>query len=220
MGDHWFRFYDDVIHDVKVQALSAPMFKSWVNVLCIVSNNGGCLPALNAVAWALRVDEAAAFETITALRKAGLLDAGEGGALVPHNWEGRQFITDQADGSGTPAAVRARKWREKKAAEKAALEAAGKTERDANGLANTFANGSSNAQGSGRCLRCAYAARGWADRYRSEAGADMGRDRRSLPEQSVRDGAADRSVDDALRKINQNPADDLGAERRRTRSSE
>ncbi len=111
MGGHWFRFYDDVIHDVKVQALPAPMFKSWVNVLCIVSNNGGYLPALNAVAWALRVDEAAAFETITALRKAGLLDAGEGGALVPHNWEGRQFITDQADGSGTPAAVRARNER-------------------------------------------------------------------------------------------------------------
>lgn len=135
MGDHWFRFYDNVVHDIKVQALPAPMFKLWVNVLCIASDNGGCLPPLNAVAFALRVDEAAAFETITALRKAGLLDPGEVGALVPHNWDGRQFITDTADGSGTPAAIRARKWREKKAVEKAALELAanGSSERSPNG---------------------------------------------------------------------------------------
>jgi hypothetical protein len=140
MGDHWFRFCDSVVQDVKVQGLPAPTFKLWVNVLCIASDNGGCLPALNAIAFALRVDEAAALVAITTLRKAGLLDLGEGGALTPHNWDGRQFITDEADGSGTPAAVRAKKWRAKKAAEKAALEL------EANGSSNAFANGSANVQ--------------------------------------------------------------------------
>src|SRR5258708_2376180 len=104
MADHWFRFYDNVIHDVKVQRLPDALFKSSVNVLCLVSDNGGCLPPLNAVAFALRVDEAAAFGIINALRKAELLDAMEDGSIVPHNWDGRQFITDDADGSGTPAA--------------------------------------------------------------------------------------------------------------------
>jgi hypothetical protein len=139
MEDRWFRFYDNVVHDIKVQALPAPLFKQWVNVLCISSDNGGCLPPLNAVAFALRVDEAAAFSAIAALRKAGLLDPREDGSLAPHNWDGRQFITDEADGSGTPAAVRARKWRAKKALEKAALE---QSQALANGSPNVQPNGS------------------------------------------------------------------------------
>src|SRR6266403_5275042 len=114
MTEHWFRFYDKVIHDIKVQKLPDALFKSWVNILCIVSDNGGYLPGLDAVAYALRVDEAAAFTAITALRKAGLLDVGEAGEIVPHNWQGRQFITDKKDGSGTSAAVKSKRYRDKK----------------------------------------------------------------------------------------------------------
>src|SRR5258705_9330494 len=147
MGDHWFRLYDDVIHDVKVQALPAPVFRLWINTLCIVSDNGGCLPALNAVAFALRVDEAAAFEGITTLRKAGLLEADEDGVLVPHNWKGRQFVTDEADGSGTPAAVRARNYRARKRAEREAERGReAERERDANVTPNVTGDVTTNAR--------------------------------------------------------------------------
>ena len=117
----WFRIDDDVVHDIKVQALPGDLFKAWINILCIASKNNGRLPVLNAVAFALRTDETAAFEVLTKLRKAELLDLIDN-TLVPHNWEGRQFITDDADGSGTPSAIRSRNYRARKAAEKAARE--------------------------------------------------------------------------------------------------
>jgi hypothetical protein len=122
MADHWFRLYDKIVHDINVQALPGPLFKSWINILCIVSDNGGCLPGLNAVAFALRVDEATALVAVNALRKAGLLEAREDGAFVPHNWNGRQFVTDTKDGSRTPGAVKAKKHREKVKAEKLAAQ--------------------------------------------------------------------------------------------------
>src|ERR1700694_3731706 len=111
----WFRIDDDVVHDIKVQALPGDLFKAWINILCIASKNNGRLPVLNAVAFALRTDETAAFEVLTKLRKAELLDLIDN-TLVPHNWEGRQFITDDADGSGTPSAIRSRNYRARKAA--------------------------------------------------------------------------------------------------------
>ena len=94
----WFRFYDDVVGDPKAQMLSDNLFRSWVNLLCIASKNGGSLPDLAAVAYYLRMNEAKAAETLTRLCKAGLLDKHEN-TFAPHNWNGRQFKTDADDKS-------------------------------------------------------------------------------------------------------------------------
>jgi hypothetical protein len=110
----WFRIDDDVIHDIKVQALPGDLFKGWINVLCIASKHGGRLPPLKAVAFALRVSEAKAVELIAKLVLLDLLDKDADGH-TPHNWGGRQFITDSGD--DTSPAGRTRKWREKKKAE-------------------------------------------------------------------------------------------------------
>jgi hypothetical protein len=126
MADHWFRLYDKIVHDVKVQALPGPLFKTWINILCIVSDHGECLPPLNAIAFALRVDEAAALVALTALRKAGLLDTDADGKIIPHNWAKRQFIapkTVDGEATATPNAVKQKRHREKVKREKLAATA-------------------------------------------------------------------------------------------------
>ena len=52
-------------------------------------------------------------EIINALRKAELLDQREDKTYVAHNWQGRQFITDTKDRSGTPAAIKSKRYRDK-----------------------------------------------------------------------------------------------------------
>jgi hypothetical protein len=89
----WFRFYDDALHDPKVQKLPPVLFKAWINVLCIASRNEGKLPGLDDICFELRVDEDRAAEWLKALSDAGLLDCIEG-VWRPHNWDGRQFKSD------------------------------------------------------------------------------------------------------------------------------
>lgn len=89
----WFRFYDDVVNDPKVQSLPADLFKSWINILCVASKNGGVLPELSHLAFALRCDLDAVTEMSQALQQVGLLDK-KGSKLIPHNWNKRQFKSD------------------------------------------------------------------------------------------------------------------------------
>jgi hypothetical protein len=84
---------DDVVHDLKVQGLPDALFKAWINILCITSKNKGRLPSLDATAFALRVDAAKATEILVKLVQAGLIDRNDDGH-APHNWDGRQFLTD------------------------------------------------------------------------------------------------------------------------------
>jgi hypothetical protein len=55
-------------------------------------------------------------KTLDSLRELGLLDASKDGIFTPHNWNGRQFVTDGKDVS---PAVRTKRWREKKKADEA-----------------------------------------------------------------------------------------------------
>ena len=43
----WFRLYNDVINDPKVQRLDGETFKAWINILCLASKGGGVLPIWN-----------------------------------------------------------------------------------------------------------------------------------------------------------------------------
>lgn len=92
---NWFRFYDDVVNDPKLIRIPDELFRAWVNLLCIAAKNDGVLPELADVALILRVKEARAAEVITKLVRAKLLD-DENGIFVPHNWQGRQFKSDDS----------------------------------------------------------------------------------------------------------------------------
>ena len=53
----WFRFYADALDDPKVQRLPPPIFKTWVNLLCLASKNEGNLPSAEECAFALRMSD-------------------------------------------------------------------------------------------------------------------------------------------------------------------
>jgi hypothetical protein len=91
----WFRFYDDTVNDPKVQRLSGEMFKAWVNLLCIASKHDGVLPSISDIAFTLRIPEDKAETRIKFFIENGLLDDGETG-MSPHNWNGRQYKSDDS----------------------------------------------------------------------------------------------------------------------------
>jgi len=103
---HWFRFYDEVVEDPKVQRLPLPLFKFWVNAMCLASRNGGDIPSQADMAFSLRMPEKQVAASLKALIAAGLMDTSDG-TVTPHNWSGRQYESDSA-------AERMRKYRANK----------------------------------------------------------------------------------------------------------
>lgn len=101
----WFRFYDEVLDDPKVQKLHPEAFKFWVNLLCFASRNEGHIAAED-VSFALRMKLEKVNLLMGILVKASLIDEGE--TLRPHNWDTRQFISDVTDPT---AAIRMRNFR-------------------------------------------------------------------------------------------------------------
>jgi hypothetical protein len=95
MNNPWFRMYRDVINDPKVMKLPEATRWHWVACLCVASGNGGVLPASVDLAFALRMTEQRVAALVAELHRAGLLDKIEGG-FAPHNWEGRQYKSDNS----------------------------------------------------------------------------------------------------------------------------
>lgn len=97
----WFRFYSEALDDPKVQFLPDHLFKFWVNLLCLANKQSdrGTLPAaVSDIAWALRLDLDTVTKNLECLRAQGLLDWSEdGGQYQPHNWQGRQFKSDDVN---------------------------------------------------------------------------------------------------------------------------
>jgi hypothetical protein len=102
---NWFRFYDDAVNDPKIIELPDDLFRAWVNILCVAAKNDGVLPEMKHVALVLRVKPTKAAALVTRLVAAGLID-NHAGVFAPHNWQGRQF---KSDDSG----ARVKKHREK-----------------------------------------------------------------------------------------------------------
>lgn len=102
---NWFRFYDDAVNDPKIIELPDDLHRAWINVLCVAAKNDGVLPEMKHVAVVLRVKPQKAAALVTRLVAAGLVD-NHNGIFAPHNWQGRQF---KSDDSGP----RVRKHREK-----------------------------------------------------------------------------------------------------------
>jgi hypothetical protein len=81
------------VDDPKVQRLPPPLFKAWINCMCIAKQNGGVLPPAVDIAFKLRVSEVHAKDLVNRLRAAELIDERDG-QLEMHNWNGRQFNSD------------------------------------------------------------------------------------------------------------------------------
>lgn len=91
----WWRAYDDALNNPKLQRLSAALFRSWFNLCCLSSKNGGSLPALDVIAFALRCSEPQAARIIADLKAAGLVDSvGEGFEM--HDWKDHQYQSDSS----------------------------------------------------------------------------------------------------------------------------
>ncbi len=108
MANQWFRIYQSVLDDPKVQRLSGDHFKGWVNLLCLACRNDGVLPKIDDIAFSLRLSEEAVETLLNELIHRKLLDRADD-SLIPHNWEGRQFSSD----SDSTAAIRKRRQRER-----------------------------------------------------------------------------------------------------------
>ncbi len=106
--NRWFRVYDDLLDDPKVQRLSGDLFKTWMNLLCLASKGSGKLPTIADIAFKLRKSECDAKSATEDLILVGLLDILPTGDLVPHNWDNRQFASDSS-------AERTRAWRARNA---------------------------------------------------------------------------------------------------------
>lgn len=96
----WFRFYEDVINDPKVQSLSPEIFKFWVNILCVMSKKSSesdvenaKLPKISELSFLLRMPEKRVKSLLIKLVEAELLDESPDG-FTPHNWDKRQYKSD------------------------------------------------------------------------------------------------------------------------------
>ena len=93
----WFRFYHSVANNRKVQRLPARLFRTWVNLLCLASENGerGTLPAPEDLAFGLRTSAEKANIDLERLIEAGLIDR-DGDELRMHDWNLWQYESDSS----------------------------------------------------------------------------------------------------------------------------
>ncbi|MCH7617335.1 MAG: hypothetical protein IIB18_05685, partial [Chloroflexi bacterium] len=95
----WFRLYHDVLNNPKVQRLPARLFRTWVNLLCLASENGerGTLPAPEDLAFGMRTSAEKANIDLERLIEAGLIDR-DGDELRMRDWNLWQYESDSSTG--------------------------------------------------------------------------------------------------------------------------
>lgn len=91
--NHWWRAYNEAVNDPKLQLISDSLFRAWFNLMCVASGNDGRLPAVNSLAFTLRMKPEKVMQVLTQLNGVGLLDKTDDG-FTPHNWNGRQYKSD------------------------------------------------------------------------------------------------------------------------------
>src|SRR5690349_1529840 len=94
----WFRLFDDLLDDPKIQKLPPDVFKCWINLLCLANKNDprGTLPTEEDIAFRLRMSEKILQPILITLDKAGLIEKNDDGVLVPHHWEKWQKPSDDS----------------------------------------------------------------------------------------------------------------------------
>lgn len=100
----WIRLYDDVLHDAKIDGLTAPQFRFWIKCLLVAKRRDtGRLPAVDALASLTKTTVPRCKGNLTVLSHVQLLDR-RGDAYSIHNWSARQYKSD----SSTPRVKRFR----------------------------------------------------------------------------------------------------------------
>jgi hypothetical protein len=89
----WFRMYDELLDDPKVQRLAPEDFKGWVNLLCLASRNNGKLPKAEDIAFALRETAESVSSLFHRLESVGLV-VSRNGTYSPYKWAERQYKSD------------------------------------------------------------------------------------------------------------------------------
>jgi len=91
----WFRLYDEMLDDPKVQKLHPALFKVLVNIWCVASRHDGRLPSTSDLSFALRMSEDETFRAVSKLAEAGFIDTDSAtGGQRPHGWDARQYRSD------------------------------------------------------------------------------------------------------------------------------
>ena len=90
----WFRYYTAAIESRKIQDLPSPLFKAWVNMLCVASLCNGILPATPDLAFRLRCSIKQASDWLEQLKERRLLDTNADGSVSPHDWSEHQYVSD------------------------------------------------------------------------------------------------------------------------------
>jgi len=136
----WFRVYNDLVDDPKVQRIDPTLFKALTNLWCLASANEGVLPPIAEIAFKLRMKTERVQRVLNELRAAGLFEDDERG-VRPHNWDQRQY---KSDGSTD----RVKRFRARyRNVQKDLTETAPETEAEAEAERNTPSQGSMRSNG-------------------------------------------------------------------------
>ena len=92
----WIRLYSETLHDPKVQTLSAEMYRTWINLILLSSDNDGVVEVGYHSSWTLRLSEEELNERVKNLCDRGLFDIDENGVVHVHNWHERQYESDSS----------------------------------------------------------------------------------------------------------------------------
>jgi hypothetical protein len=92
----WFRVYDDLVDDPKVQRLEPSLFKTLINLWCLTSANNGVLPPIDIIAFKLRMKPQKAQHVLDRLKADALFEDDETGTH-PHDWARWQYKSDVED---------------------------------------------------------------------------------------------------------------------------
>jgi hypothetical protein len=93
-GGRWFRLYDSLLNDPKVQRLPPKLFKGLINLWCYASQHNGIVTEdEKELSFVLRTTTKRAKEIQFSLFALGFFDKTPDG-LTPHNWQERQRPSD------------------------------------------------------------------------------------------------------------------------------
>ncbi len=108
MARTWIRLYTDLRHNPKIQRLPDHLFKFVINCWCMIgASENDCLPAVDEIAFELRIDEKICQAYIDHLiEQKVLIRRKHTGMLTGYHWDDRQFLSDSS-------VDRVRKYRER-----------------------------------------------------------------------------------------------------------
>ena len=90
----WFRMYHEARRDPKILQLPDWQFRIWWEILCIAAEFGGEIRVVDLRRLLGRRRDHVE-KALKDLIEFGLLESG-GGLIIPHNWFGRQYRSDNS----------------------------------------------------------------------------------------------------------------------------